>query len=306
MLGKKFSLIMALLMVSTLLLSACEPETIIQTVVVEQVKVETREVMVEGTPQIVEVTSVVEVVEEVVVTATPEPEPTASPKKTLDGLWYPLGTEPPTLDIQLATDTTSHLIIHQCIEGLFEYRGDGSIEPTGALDYTVSDDGLVYTINLRQDAVWSDGVPVVAQHYVDGVVRLLLPETAAEYAWLMYDVEGAEAFNTGETDDPDHGGHQGPGRLYPGGHPGCRPPTLTPSCPSPPSTPSAWTSSSSMAISGPSRATMSAMAPICWTPGSTRPRWCWSRTRPTGTPTMSASKRSPCPSSTRMPPAGAL
>jgi oligopeptide transport system substrate-binding protein len=124
-------------------------------------------------------------------------------KVELEGLWIPLSTEPPTLDIQLATDTTSHLIIRQTIEGLFEYRGDGSIEPAGATDFTVSDDGTVYTINLREDAVWSDGVPVIAQHYVDGVVRLMLPETAAEYAWLMYDVEGAEEFNTGETDDPE-------------------------------------------------------------------------------------------------------
>jgi oligopeptide transport system substrate-binding protein len=120
----------------------------------------------------------------------------------LEGLWYPVSTEPPTLDTQLATDTTSHFIIHQIVEGLFEYRGDGSIEPAGATDFTVSEDGLVYTINLRPEAVWADGVPVVAQHYVDGVIRLLEPETAAEYAWLMYDVEGAEAFNTGETDDP--------------------------------------------------------------------------------------------------------
>jgi oligopeptide transport system substrate-binding protein len=103
----------------------------------------------------------------------------------------------------LATDTTSHLIIHQCIDGLFEYRGDGSIAPAGAIDYTVSEDGTVYTINLRTDATWSDGVPVTAQHFVDGVVRLMLPETAAEYAWLMYDIAGAEEFNSGETDDPE-------------------------------------------------------------------------------------------------------
>jgi oligopeptide transport system substrate-binding protein len=159
-------------------------------------------------PEVVEVTRVVEkegetVIEQVVVTATPVPPTPVPPKKELDGLWFAIGTEPPTLDIQLATDTTSHLIIHQCIEGLFEYRGDGSIAPTGATGYTVSDDGLVYTVSLRDDAVWSDGVPVVAQQYVDGVIRLLLPETAAEYAWLMYDVEGAEAFNTGEIDDPE-------------------------------------------------------------------------------------------------------
>ena len=185
---------------------------VIQTVVVteekivEKTKVETVVVEKEKPVEVEKVVTKVvekEVEVEKVVTATPVPPTPVPSKKKLEGLWVPLGTEPPTLDIQLATDTTSHLIIHQCIEGLFEYRGDGSIEPAGATDYTVSDDGLVYTINLRKEAVWSDGVPVIAQHYVDGVVRLMKPETAAEYAWLMYDIEGAEEFNTGEIDDPD-------------------------------------------------------------------------------------------------------
>jgi oligopeptide transport system substrate-binding protein len=179
---KKTMSFLALLVVASVVLGACAPTEVIKTVIVTE--------MVEG-----------EVIEKVV-TATPEvvPEP---PKMMLEGLWFPLGTEPPTLDIQLATDTTSHLIIRQTIEGLFEYRGDGSIEPAGATGFTVSADGLVYTITLRDDAVWSDGVPVTAQHYEDGVVRLMLPETAAEYAWLMYDIEGAEEFNTGEIDDPE-------------------------------------------------------------------------------------------------------
>jgi oligopeptide transport system substrate-binding protein len=119
-----------------------------------------------------------------------------------DTLRASLLTEPPTLDVNTATDTTSHLIQHQIMDSLYEYRADGTIEPAGALSYEVSDDGLVYTIKLREDATWSDGEPVVAQHYVDGITRLLEPETAAEYAWLMYVVKGAEAFNTGETDDP--------------------------------------------------------------------------------------------------------
>jgi oligopeptide transport system substrate-binding protein len=113
-----------------------------------------------------------------------------------------VGTEPPTLDVNTATDTTSHLIQHQIMDSLYEYDAEGRIQPAGALSYQVSDDGLVYTIQLREDAMWSDGEPVVAQHYVDGITRLLEPETAAEYAWLMYVVQGAEAFNTGETDDP--------------------------------------------------------------------------------------------------------
>jgi oligopeptide transport system substrate-binding protein len=192
MLSKKWSVVFAAVVIGSVLLAGCAQPT--PEVIREEVEVEvTRVVEVEGE----------KTTEMVVVTATPEPEEPAPAPVELEGLWYPLTTEPPTLDIQLATDTTSHLIIHQCIDGLFEYRGDGSIEPRGATGYEISDDGLVYTINLREDAMWSDGVPVTAQHYEDGVIRLLKPETAAEYAWLMYDVEGAEAFNTGETDDPE-------------------------------------------------------------------------------------------------------
>jgi oligopeptide transport system substrate-binding protein len=119
-----------------------------------------------------------------------------------DTLIYSLGTEPPSLDINLATDTTSHSILNQLMEALYRYDVEGNIEPAGATGYEVSDDGTVYTVKLREDAVWSDGEPVVAQHYVDGITRLLNPETAAEYAYVMYYVDGAEAFNTGESDDP--------------------------------------------------------------------------------------------------------
>jgi len=113
-----------------------------------------------------------------------------------------LSTEPPTLDINLATDTTSHSILNQLMESLYRYKGDGTIEPAGAESYEVSEDGTVYTVYLRQDAVWSDGEPVTAQHYVDGIIRLLDPATAAEYAYVMWYIEGAEEFNTGEIDDP--------------------------------------------------------------------------------------------------------
>jgi oligopeptide transport system substrate-binding protein len=119
-----------------------------------------------------------------------------------DTLRVHLATEPPTLDVSLATDTTSHTLLDQLMEAPYAYADDGTIVPAGAESYEVSDDGLIYTIYLRQDATWSDGEPVVAQHYVDGVIRLLEPATAAEYAYVMYYVSGAEAFNLGETDDP--------------------------------------------------------------------------------------------------------
>jgi oligopeptide transport system substrate-binding protein len=196
---KKLAILTLLVMIAPLVLSACgptpEPVTIVETsVVVETVVVEK-----EGETVVEEVTSVVEV--EKVVTATPEPEPTEPPAAELEGLWYSISTEPPTTDIQLGTDTTSALIVDNCIQGLMRYDKEGNIIPAAATGYTVSDDGLVYTVTLRDDAVWSDGVPVVAQHFVDGFVRLMDPATAAEYAWMMYSVLNAEEFNTGEIDD---------------------------------------------------------------------------------------------------------
>ncbi len=193
--NKKWVTLISLVAIAAMILPACTSPT------PEAIEAP-KEVVVEK--KVVETVVVTEEEEmEVVVTTTPVPLTPVPPKVQLEGLWYPISIEPRTLDIQLANDTTSHLIIRQCIEGLFEYRGDGSIQPTGATAYTVSDDGLVYTILLRKDAVWSDGAPVTAQHYEDGVIRLLEPATAAEYAWLMYDIERAEEFNTGETDDPE-------------------------------------------------------------------------------------------------------
>jgi oligopeptide transport system substrate-binding protein len=127
-----------------------------------------------------------------------------------EGLWYRLGGDPATLDIQTATDVTSHLIIDNCIEGLMAFDAEGNIVPACATGYTVSDDGLVYTAHLREDAVWSDGVPVTAQHFVDGFVRLMDPDTAAEYAWMMYPVANAEEFASGTMDDPSQLGISAP------------------------------------------------------------------------------------------------
>jgi len=103
-----------------------------------------------------------------------------------------LAGEPVTLDINLATDSISFMVLNQLVEGLYRYKPDGSTEPAGATGYEISGDGKVYTITLRADALWSDGVPVIAQHYVDGIIRLLDPATGAAYAWLMYFIEGAD------------------------------------------------------------------------------------------------------------------
>lgn len=49
-----------------------------------------------------------------------------------------------------------------CEEPLFRMRDDGTVEPNVAKGYEISDDGLVYTIHLREGMKWSDGTPFTA------------------------------------------------------------------------------------------------------------------------------------------------
>lgn len=47
-------------------------------------------------------------------------------------------------------------------EPLFRMLDDGTVEPNVAKSYDLSDDGLVYTIHLREGMKWSDGTPFTA------------------------------------------------------------------------------------------------------------------------------------------------
>ena len=91
----------------------------------------------------------------------------------------------PSLDPQLVQDVESASVARDIFEGLMNEDADGNLMPGVATEYAVSDDGLVYTFTLRDDAVWSDGVAVTAQHFVDGIRRAADPETASEYAWFL-------------------------------------------------------------------------------------------------------------------------
>ena len=77
----------------------------------------------------------------------------------------------------------------------------GQSVPAGAESWTVSDDGLTYTFNIREGWNWSDGTPVTAQDYVNGFRRSADPATAAPMAYRIYIVKGAREINQGEVSD---------------------------------------------------------------------------------------------------------
>ncbi len=112
------------------------------------------------------------------------------------------GAEPGDLDPHLATAFTEFNIILALGEGLVASdERTGQPVPAAAASWDVSADGLRYTFHLRPEARWSNGEPVRASDFVFSFERVLRPALAAEYAYMLFPLRGAEAFNSGATDD---------------------------------------------------------------------------------------------------------
>jgi oligopeptide transport system substrate-binding protein len=105
--------------------------------------------------------------------------------------------DPDTLDPHKSTGSWESNILGDLMVGLTTEDAAANPIPGAAESWTVSEDGLVWTFKLRAGATWSDGVPVTAHDFVYSFRRQLDPATASQYASMMYDLEGAEAVNSG-------------------------------------------------------------------------------------------------------------
>ena len=112
------------------------------------------------------------------------------------------GPEPQALDPHVTTGTSELNIQMNLFEGLVTPDPE-SLEPLPgvAASWEHSEDGLVYTFHLREEAAWSDGEPVTAADFLAGWKRALDPAQGAPYAHMLYLVRGAEAYNRGDTRD---------------------------------------------------------------------------------------------------------
>jgi oligopeptide transport system substrate-binding protein len=123
-------------------------------------------------------------------------------KEVADGLIrMRLPSDPPTLDWTLATDNVSKEVITPIQEGLLGPTTGSEVEPALAESWTIDPSGKVYEFVIRENAKWSDGQPVLAQHFVDAWERLLSPATGSEYAYFLFDIKGAEDFQSGKSKD---------------------------------------------------------------------------------------------------------
>ena len=109
-----------------------------------------------------------------------------------------------TIDPNKVNAVADATISYHIYEGL--YRNVlGDVQPGMAESYTVSDDGLVYTFTLRQDAKWSDGEPVTAQDFEYGMKRLCDPAAACPMSYLGAVFKNGAAVTAGELPLDDLG-----------------------------------------------------------------------------------------------------
>jgi oligopeptide transport system substrate-binding protein len=108
------------------------------------------------------------------------------------------GAEPPSLDPGLASDTTSANVILNIMDPLVVLDEELQPQPNLAESWEESEDGTVITYTLRQDGRWTNGDPVTAADFEYSWKRTLSPELAADYAYQLYGIEGAQEYNACE------------------------------------------------------------------------------------------------------------
>jgi oligopeptide transport system substrate-binding protein len=110
------------------------------------------------------------------------------------------GAEPRDLDPHVVIAYTDYNILLALFEGLTVLDEATSRPLPGMAErWDISDDGLVYTFHLRTEAKWSNGDPVTAADFVFSMERILSPEMASEYAYMLAPIKGAEDYTAGKS-----------------------------------------------------------------------------------------------------------
>lgn len=112
----------------------------------------------------------------------------------------------PSLNISKASDMDSFHMLTNTMEGLTRVDAKGVATPAMAESWEQSEDGKTWTFKIRKNAKWSNGDPVTAKDFEYSWKRTLNPETASQYGYVMYDIEGASDYNNGKVDNADNVG----------------------------------------------------------------------------------------------------
>ncbi|MGE1130700.1 peptide ABC transporter substrate-binding protein [Bacillus wiedmannii] len=105
--------------------------------------------------------------------------------------------EIPSLDTAKTMDGTSAHVMQNIFEGLYVLDDQDQPIPAVAKSFKRSEDGKKYTFDLRKDAKWSNGDRVTANDFMFAWKRAIKPETASQYAYMLFHVKNATEINKG-------------------------------------------------------------------------------------------------------------
>lgn len=107
--------------------------------------------------------------------------------------------DPASLDPHRITTVYENNIVLDLFEGLTAPDAAGLPGGGVAEAWEVSDNGLTWTFTLRDNLMWSDGVPLTAEDVVYSFRRLMDPGTASQYPYLLYALANGGPVNRGEV-----------------------------------------------------------------------------------------------------------
>ena len=107
-----------------------------------------------------------------------------------DTLRLNLSSEPDYLDPALNSSVDGACLAANAFSGLYTYNAEGVTVPACAEGYTVSEDGLTYTVTLKDGLKWSDGSDLTAADFEYSWKRATAPATAADYEYMFSGFDG--------------------------------------------------------------------------------------------------------------------
>ncbi len=116
------------------------------------------------------------------------------------GLDIQLPAEPNTLDPFHVSDVVGFNIVSNLHTGLMQVNKNGVLENGLAETVSISKDKKVYTFKLRKGITYSDGSPILPEHFLFSFRRALLKSTAARDANFYQNI-----LNSENPEDPKFG-----------------------------------------------------------------------------------------------------
>jgi oligopeptide transport system substrate-binding protein len=109
---------------------------------------------------------------------------------------------PDTIDPAQMGDAGSAAVTAQLFETLTTFDADRQVRPALAESWRIEDGGRRIVFHVRPDLTFSDGTPLQATDVVRSWLRIIDPGAPSPLVSLMADVQGAQAYATGQSSDP--------------------------------------------------------------------------------------------------------